>query len=391
VTKRKCDNWLQTYTDWALPRSESPTSYILFSGLFCLAAAVRRKVYVPKEYLGGWECSPHLYIMLVGPAGEVRKTTSMNFATDILAKLPKLIAGPNTMSQAALLSKIVDSDDNSIYLKVGEFSDAIMKSGDEMYEFLTSMFDGHQTFEASTISRATEFAHRPCINMLAATTPEWIAGKMPEEVIGGGFASRCIFLVETTSRYKKMLYHKVKFEKSHTELFDDLVADLRHISEKLEGPFKLSDEAADWLDDGDPNGSSWYQNHKIRKGSKLASYDARKPTHLIKIAQLLHVAYSDELVLQKVDFEDALKILNMVEPKMNEVFGGVGKNEFILDARSMLEYIKLSQPVKKSELLRQFEAVATHYKLEEIIGGLLAAKRISIDVRDDESYYSINT
>lgn len=330
--------------------------------------------------------------MFVGPAGEVRKTTSMNFGMDILEKLPKLVKGPNTMSQASLLSKIAEADDNSVYMTVGEFSDAIMKSGDEMYEFLTSMFDGHQSFEATTISRGIEFAHRPCINMIAATTPEWIAGKMPEEVIGGGFASRCVFLFETEGRYKKMLYHKVKFEKSHTEMFDDLVADLRYISESIEGPFKLSDEAADWLDDGVPasqGGKSWYQNHKIRRGSKLASYDARKPTHLTKIAQLIHLSYSDELILERIDFEDALKILDSVEPKMNEVFSGVGKNEYILDVRSILAHIKMNGPIKKSELLQQFEAVATHYKLEEIIGGLLAAKKISVDVRDDESYYGI--
>ena len=34
----------------------------------------------------------------------------------------------------------------------------------------------------------------PWINIIACTTPAWIAGNFPEYMIGGGFTSRCVFV-----------------------------------------------------------------------------------------------------------------------------------------------------------------------------------------------------
>jgi hypothetical protein len=230
MTNRKCDNWLRSFLDWTLPRMESPESYLLFSGLFCLSSVLRRRVFVEKEYLGGWECYPHMYIILVGPAGEVRKTTAMYQAIQLLSHVPTVMKGPNIVTQAALLAKLVESDDNAVYLTAKELSDLIMKSGPEMYEFLTTMFDGDKTFESATISRGVEFIHSPCLNLIAATTPQWIAEGMPEQVIGGGFASRCIFLYEDKPRFKKLFFKDVVYPQELKTLEAHLIEDLKHIA-----------------------------------------------------------------------------------------------------------------------------------------------------------------
>ena len=199
---RQCANWLDTYMSWTLPRSEAPESYIKWTGLFTLSSVLRRKVRIPKGILGSWECPPHLYIMFIAPPGEARKTTTQSYAIDLLEEVPDVMKGPAIVTQASLLDKLVESEDSSVYLIAEEFSDLIMKSKGEMFEFLTSMFDGKKSIEASTISRGVQFAERPCINLLAATTPIWVSENMSEAIIGGGFASRVIFIYEETVKMK---------------------------------------------------------------------------------------------------------------------------------------------------------------------------------------------
>lgn len=365
---RKCENWIKTYLSWTLTRTESPETYLLFSGLFCISAALRRNVYIPKHYLGGWTCYPHIYAVLVGPAGEVRKTTAMNQAIELLVELNGLTKGPNIVTQAALLAKIVDADHNAVYLTAKELSDLIMKSGPEMYEFLTSMFDGDKHFEATTIGRGVEFAEAPCVNMLAATTPEWLAGSMPEAAIGGGFASRCMFLYEDTPRFKKLFYNEVKHATSLDDLSANLIHDLAHIM-TLEGEFKLTDEAIAF-------GEAWYQRLEIPRGTKLAGYIARKPTHMFKLAMLLSVSESDELILTEQHLRDALLILDTIEINLAKVFEGVGRNSYAMSSKAIKDYVIQNAPVSRSNLIRAFNSVAEPRKFDEILNGLVLAKYI---------------
>lgn len=387
--KRKCKNWLSTYLEYTLNRLESPESYLLFSGLFALSSVLRRKVYIPRSYLGGYECYPHLYAVLVGPAGIVRKTTAMNQSIDLLEQVGGLVKGPNIVTQAALLQKIVESDDNAVYVMSTELSDLIMKSGPEMYQFLTSMFDGHKSFESTTIGRGVEFAERPCVNLFAATTPEWISGNMPEEVIGGGFASRCIFIYEDTPRFKRLLYNKIHYPNSIISMEKDLVEDLKYISNSLSGEFSISDEAADFLDDG--KGGGWYGSLHIIRGSKIASYMARKHIHVFKLAMLLHVAYSDELVLTLADFKDAISILDNLEPKMLNVFSGVGKNRYTLNTKSIVEFVANAEGkrVRRDTLLRAFEATAEPMMLDQLLNGLIAAGYLRAISEGDVIYFQL--
>ena len=379
---RKCDNWLKTYLSWTLSRTESPESYLLFSGLFSIAAALRRNVYIPKHYLGGWTCYPHIYAVLVGPAGEVRKTTAMNQAIELLAELSALTKGPNIVTQAALLAKIVEAEHNAVYLTAKELSDLIMKSGPEMYEFLTSMFDGDKHFEASTIGRGVEFADAPCVNMLAATTPEWLAGSMPEAAIGGGFASRCVFLYEDTPRFKKLFYNDVKHEQSLDSMADDLIADLKHMM-NLSGEFTLTDEAIAY-------GESWYQKLVIPRGTKLAGYIARKPTHMFKLAMLLSVAESDALILDVRHLTDALHILDNIEKNLSRVFEGVGRNTYALSSKSLVQYIKQEKIVSRSNLIRAFNSMAEPRKFDELLNGLIAGKFIKASEADGEIIFTLD-
>lgn len=384
--KRACDNWLTSFGDWAVPRCESPHSFIFWGGLFTLASAVRRQVLITKEYLGGWDCYPHMYAMMVGPAGKVRKTTSANFGSELLEGINFLVKGPQIVSQASLFTRLVDSPDNTLYMVAEEFSDLLLKDkAGDMYQFLTSIFDGRKSLESSTVSRGIELANKPCINMFAATTPEWMQAYMPEAVIGGGFASRVVFLYEDQVSKRRMYYKNVINREAMNELQKKLAADLTHIAENIHGEFRITEHAMDYMEEWYGANADGPKGH----GSKLSGYFQRKPTHIHKVAMLLRIAQSDELVLDVPDFESAITIVEQTETRLAQVFAGVGKNPYSLDSKVILRFVRESRVALRSELMKHFESVAPPKMLLELIDALVMSKQVIAEPSGSDVIYTV--
>lgn len=365
--QRKCKNWLETFTKWCLPRSEASEHFIMWTGIFTLAAAIRRHAKLPRDILGSYEISPNVYILFVAPPGRARKSTTLNYAEDLLDGLQRITKAPTIVTQASLLNRLVTSDDSSIYVLSAEFGSFIKKSGVEMFEFLTDIFDGRKNIEASTISRGIEFAERPCVNLLGATTPKWIAENMPESVIGGGFASRVIFVYVENVRRRQLYYREL----NHTaldKLKKDLIDDLQHIADTIKGEYDIDEEAETFMQE-------WYAKNadEGEKHDKLSGYFERKPAHIHKVAMLLRAAYSDDMRITLKDVIDAKDLLEMLEPKLSKIFNPIGKNIHAPDMMTILEYVKERTPVTGQQLKKEFFAVAAPALLDDLLVGLVHA------------------
>jgi hypothetical protein len=195
---------------------------------------------------------------------------------------------------------------------------------------------------------------------------------MSEAVIGGGFASRVIFIYEETTRRRQLIYKGQIDISGLGEKREALISDLRHIDETIKGDFDITDEAAEFLE-------TWYQQRKREPNKKLKGYHERKPAHMFKVAMLLHVAKSDDMLLSKSDFEDALSELELVEKKLARVFEGIGKNPYTFDMRDILEYVKTSGRISKTELLQHFTSAAPPSMLNELVEALVAMKQLAIE------------
>ena len=374
---RKCESWLTEFRNWIAPRSEAPDNYIMWGGLFALSSSLRRNVFIGQKTLGGWTCYPHTYTMFVGPAG-MRKTTSMLFAVELLQSIPKLSKPPTLVTREALVDQIIASPDSAIYLPIEEFSDLIQKGGKEMYELLTSLYDAKKELSVGTMMRGREGTERPCVNMLACTTPEWISANMPISMIGGGFASRVMFIYEDSVRQKGMYWDKIMAETNFELKKAALVSDLDYIANNISGEFTLTDEAKKF-------GENWYQTfNPSKENKKLQGYYARKPTHVHKIAQLVRISYSDELIIEKHDLEAAISILELTERRLTHVFAGVGKNAYSLESRDIETFCKANPSIPLSSLAESFQTSAEPMKLLQIIDFLCLIKKVKKQV--DEHY-----
>lgn len=375
--------------DWSLPRSEAPETFHTWAGLFTLASVVKRRVKVPKRYLGGWEVSPTIYTIFVAPPGKARKSTTAGYADELLGLVPNISRASTSMTKEVFLKKLSDAHENSISVLSSEFAMFIQKSGPDMYDVLTDLFDGKKDISVETLSRGFEFADKPCVNLLAATTPDWISANMPETVIGGGFSSRVIFIFEPRARRYQLFYENLNTE--HLDkLKQNLVDDLLYISENIAGDFEITMEGKEFMEE-------WYgQNAENNPNTnyRLEGYYQRKPAHIFKVAMLLkiakgHVLTSNDLKLGHTDFNDALKLLEAVEKKLPETFKNIGKNEFVTDLERIQNFIAKKGSVTRKELLSEFKSVAEPEKLVSLIGGLIATEDIKLVNKDGTIYYSI--
>lgn len=373
--ERKCKNWLQEFARWTLPRSEAPETFIAWTGLFTLASVLKRRVFISKSLLGSWSVAPNLYILFIAPAGKARKSTTANYTEDLVDNIPNFTKSPELVTKEALLSALVKSNDASMCIVAPEFGEFIVKSGPEMFGFLTNMYDGKKNISANTLSRGAEFAERPCVNLLGATTPEWVAENMPESVIGGGFASRVVFIFEEKVRRRKLWYDDIDQEELE-RIHQNLIQDLLHIAENVTGEFTLSPEAKKFME-------NWYDTTADEGDAtsyKLHGYFERRPAHVMKVAMILHIAYSDELVLQEEDFKMAIKLLKQIEENLPMVFQSIGRNPYTTDMYRILDFIVERGRIHKEEVKRHFMHAATPTLLNEFIQGLVEAGYINQEV-----------
>lgn len=376
---RKCENWLQTFHDWSLIRSEAPESYHLWTGLFTLASCLKRRVRIPKKILGGWEVSPSLYVMFIAPPGKARKSTTSTYSEDLLQYVEVVERCSTQVTKEKLIEKLGTSRDASLSIFSSEFSNFIQKSGPDMYDVLTLLFDANRQISAETLSRKMDFAEKPCVNLLACTTPGWVAANMPEDVIGGGFASRVIFVVEEASRRKKLLYKDGELDWTLLESQrETLVEDLRHIAINIEGDFEFDEEAWEATE-------AWYhKSEETAANYRLQGYYERRPAHLMKLMMLIHISYSDELVLNKIDFETALTILEDLERKLPKAFEHIGKNPYTSDMMKIVEFIERKGKVTYKELAANFYQVADPRTFESLVEGLVSIGKLAKFSNEDD-------
>lgn len=298
----------------------------------------------------------------------------MGFASDILEMVPKLVKVPDAFSTPVILQKLSKVDDNAIYIISSEFSNLFQKAGPSIYDLLTDLFDGRKKIEGETISRGYEFAHRPVVNLFAGTTPQWLAANMSEAVIGGGFASRVLFVFESNARRHKLYYDDVDIG-SFGPIKKNLVEDLIHIANNIHGEFEIDEEGKEFM-------AKWYEaNAEVEKpGVRTAGFYNRKSKHIHTVAMLCHLSRCDSLVLNKQDFQRALKLVEDTEPNLNEAFRKIGgQNKYASTMEGMIDFVRERKKVRPTDLKKFFQASAEPRVIDELIGALIATKQLKND------------
>ncbi len=381
--KRHLPDWLENYLKYT-DNSEPPFLFRTWTAISVIAGALKRKCKLPWGMLTFY---PNMYIILVAPPGKARKGTAMGPGLEFLNELGIRLAAEAT-TREALIKWLGGSNDTIVHPDgKTEFHASLTIYSEELTVFLgyqnrqlindlTDWYDCRGRWTYRTKNMGTDDIIGVWVNLLGATTPDMIQMAMPIETVGGGLASRMIFVFER----KKEKTVPVTFQtKEELELRELLLKDLEQIH-IMQGEFKITNDFLNrWID--------WYTSQGDNppfEDDKFAGYIERRPAHILKLSMILNASRTNSMLLDVQDFERALSILGDTEVKMPLTFGGVGKSVMSdITYRFMVE-IALQGECTMSHLIGRFYKDVSKFEMQKILESLELMKFIFYVFKDNQ-------
>ena len=388
MVKRRLDDWISSYLEYT-EYSESPISYHTWAAVSAVASALQRKTHFQ------WADTtiyPNLYVILVGPSGHARKGEPVNNIRGILDDLGIKVVEED-ITEEALIREIKLSenffDRNSkggtfdkvaqspVTICAEELSVFCGQQNTRVLAYLTNWYDSRNKWGRRTKGSTVEEIAGICINMLASTAPDWFPYIFTHEAVGGGFTSRCVFVVE--ERKRKSVSNPNLFP-PRPGFKEDLMHDLEIISGMV-GEYRFTPEALEAYE-------KWYlEQDEIAMSGKLIlgepvlqSYESRRATLIKKICMILCASYKNSYEVELEDFQRALTLLTVTEEKMPAVFRGYGRSKYAEDTEAILSYIIRQGPVRKSDLVKAFYRNVDDQAFESILSVLVQMKTVGMKI-----------
>lgn len=383
---RHYDDWLRAYMEYA-SFSEAPKHMHFWTGVATIAGALRRRVWIDQGYFK-WHANH--YIILVAPPGVVSKSTTAAIGMNLLRQVPGINFGPDVVTWPALVTAFASVNEQfelggewhtqcALTLESSEFGNLVNPQDRDMIDLLVTLWDSRQGgFNKMTKTSGSDKVENPWINMIACTTPAWIAGNFPEYVIGGGFTSRCLF-VYADKKERFVAYPSQHIPRSAVEQKQKLIEDLAHMATNLVGPYSLSEEAIEW-------GVAWYEEHnknppeKLKSDDRFGGYLARKQTHIHKLAMIISAASRNAMRVEVQDLALANRMVSDLEEDMQKVFAKIGRTQESIQAEKFIKYISDYGPMPFEQAYRYIHLHFPDVKdFEGILQGALRSGQLKME------------
>ena len=384
MSGRHFSDWIEAYLEYS-SYSEAPKRMRFWCAVSAIAGALRRRVWLDMAY---FQWTPNFFIILVAPPGIVSKSTTAGVAVNLLRQVPGIKFGPDVCTWQSLVTSLADSQEQFILPEEGPItsSELTIESSElgnllnphdrEMVDLLITLWDGRKVFSKTTKMSGNDLVENPWINIIACTTPSWIAGNFPEHMIGGGFTSRCIFIY-AEEKEKYVAYPSLQVPGNLVSTSKLLVQDLERIS-LLAGSYRLLPSAVEW-------GNAWYRRHYESRppalnDDRFGGYIARKQTHLHKLAMVLAASRRNELTLSAEDLSTAEAMLSDVEEDMPKVFSRIGKTQESLHADRLVSLVKARGGMTYEDA---YKFLQIHFPagkdMEDTLAGLLKSALLRVE------------
>jgi len=394
---RNFSDWLAVYEEHCRP-TEPPPQYHFWSGVATIAGCLRRHVWLDQRTFKWY---PNHYVVLVGPAG-IKKTTACDLGMGLLKQVPGIRFGANATSWQKLTKAIAEvreefeypigSGDHiiqsALMLSSGELGNLLDPQDSKAIDLFVRMWEAKDdVFVKETKHCGNDEIVNECVNLLGATTPAWIAGNMPEYVLGGGFMSRCVF-VYGDKPANEVAYPDEAVHPDYVEIRRRLAEDLVQIAQ-LRGPYRLTPEARafgrEWY-------SLWHQDLRDNPpDDRVSNYNARKQTHLHKLSMVIAASRRDELVITVEDIASAVLKLNEIEPYMKEVVAEVGRTEESRWTERLLQYVRRHGVVPQLEAYQHVHSFFTsRRRFDDIVQGLIESGLVELQLMPGGKRYLVN-
>lgn len=389
--KRHFSNWIKGYGEYVgLMKHEAPQCYHLWVALSMVAASLERKVWFQ---LVNDRLFANMFVILVGPPGECRKSSAIKIGVKLLKEMQdKINISSERLNLAVLIKDLAASrtvfEGNSVLYThssmtaiSAELSVFLRVTDPEFIPTLCDFYDCGDTWENKTIYRGTEEIINLWLNIIAATVPPGFTNSLPREVISSGFSARSIFVFANT---KGCINIQEVIDPQIAKLRAMLVHDLGIIY-RLYGKYKLTPDAS-------TNLSEWYNVHcKDKSRYNLPEYGltfhSRKHAHILKVAMIIAAARRDELIITKEDIGQAYECIEAVRSSMHYVFGAVGRSPTAIDVAEVSEEIRTAGEIPRWQLLSRNCANMDAARLYEVIKTLQQMNKVVVLYKEPDVVY----
>jgi len=380
--ERKLPNWIDAFLHYT-ENTEPPLLFRKWTAISCIASAMQRKC----SLIWGTALTfyPNLFVVLVGPSA-TGKGTAMNPGLDLISEISSIRMSANATSLQALIRHLKDTNLTDLDLETGaqtyhssltifskEFTVFLGYHNHELMAALCDWYDCDKKWSYETIARKKEEVVGVWVNLIGGTTPDLIQSSLPIESIGGGLTSRIIFVFE--EKKGKLVTIPVQSPKEK-ELRELLLHDLEKIS-MLSGQFKYTESFMDlwhdWCTQAEDN-PPFYDK-------KFDGYIGRRRTHLMKLSMIMSAAHGQhDLCVSRDDLEEAIKILEEVEVKMDQTFKGVGQSDISsLINRSIAFFVNSrNDQIPFFQYARYFSNDMDKLTMDRVLDTLEASKIIKV-------------
>lgn len=399
--KRKLEDWIEGFMDWSVC-TEPPELYRKWVAVSTIAAALGRRCCYS---LGQVIFYPNFYVVLVGPPA-ARKGTAMALGR-ALGDQAGIIYAPSRATVQALVEQMKTVTDMStdefgttqfnatVNINAPELTVFLGYNQQDLLSYLCDWFDCPSIFRYRTIGRGEETLNSVWVNLLGATTPSLLRSSLPEETVGGGFASRTIFVYEE-DKGRVVVVPGVPNEIREEADIDDLLEKLKIIEQDLASDLQQMKTLSGQFRNG-PGVQDAYYQFRIESENweprhpKLEWYKGRRPGHVIKLAMVFSAARRNDMVIRLEDLYDAIEMLEQTEVKMARTFAGVGANPLSSAQEDMKTWIAQVKVANIRQIVERYQSDFTMEEIRRVIQTLVITRVIKFDPHNEVAYWAGET
>ena len=378
MSGRVLEDWLDAYVQYA-KNSEPPLIFHPWIGISMLAGALGRKVHTS---LGFETLYPNLYIILLAPSG-CRKSTAINIGRQIITPIAGVKIGAQATTREMLIKDMAESmvtafdeEDTPFFHSsftqiASELHVFLRRANVELLADMCSWYDCESPWEYRTKTSGIATINGICLNILGATAPEYMQSMFPVEAIGGGATARMIFVVAYT--LSKLIPNQ-KLTEEQIALGQVLVNDLEQIN-MIVGEYTKTREAQDYYD-------IWYVkqgNNPPLKDPKFLRYCGRRGATIHKLSMICAASRHSKTLIELQDLQRAIKLLELVEVKMERAFEGVGESQYVYPMMLIMRYFEAHGRATDREIMESLYRDVDAWTMGIVLKTLVLMGKIRVE------------
>jgi hypothetical protein len=355
---------------------ESPSSFWKWSAYTTIGAILRDNCY---RKLGDLRIFPNVYTLLVADSAVHRKGHPVKLCEELVkhVKNTKLISGRSSIQ--AILDELQMGDQDKATGKILSGGSALFSAGElsagivndpEAVKIMTDIYDFKDEYTSRLRGAGTFRIKNLCFTMIAASNEELLRDVYDGKAIFGGLLGRTFLVRPNEFRPGNSLFQV----RDQSESFKCLVELLVGFS-KIKGEFEVTTAAERAYDDWYIPFRKSYEHKSDRSG-----ISGRIHTSVLKLAMILAINHTQELVVEKEHIKEAISECMSLLPNYQAFVMSSGKSTVAEVAALLIEDIwnSKTKTLSKSEFLSRYIHMFDNDLLDKCITTLATAELIQM-------------